>query len=215
MNDGDREKRIEACSNTLPADHRAAVLSLEPGKRALGLEARDVLFDWAPTRLLGLPDPFGELGPDTASAQSMAELFGIVPVICREDLEPLTRSAPPARADVEGIQQRGDLGSLVAIRRRGARGHWHASRVREAVDEDAFAFPAMRDALTAAFARGKKHHRQHRTATESCHVLQPTRAAWLASPRGCHRPASAAATDGRHSWPPTAGRAGDHTSGSR
>jgi len=32
MDRGDRQKRVEACSNALPPDHQAAIFLLEPGK---------------------------------------------------------------------------------------------------------------------------------------------------------------------------------------
>jgi hypothetical protein len=40
-----------------------------------------------------------------------------------------------SRADDEGVQQRDDLGPLVPIGRRRARGQWHARPVREAVKD--------------------------------------------------------------------------------
>jgi hypothetical protein len=94
VNHGDCEKRVEAGDKTFPADNQAAVLPLEPGKRPLSLEARDVLLEGAPTRLLGVPDPFGHLRPDPAFPEAMAESLRGVSFIRREDLEPLARSAP-------------------------------------------------------------------------------------------------------------------------
>jgi len=155
VNHGNSKKRVEASGDTFPAHDQSAILPLKPGKCPLDLEARDSLFDRPPPRLAALPHPFGNLRPDTACAEGMTEVFGIIPLICRQNLEAFTWSAPFARADVEGIQQRDDLGPLVTIGRRRARGHRHASTVREAVDVDAFAFSAIGDSLTAAFARGK------------------------------------------------------------
>jgi hypothetical protein len=200
MNHGDGEKRIEACGETFPADDQAAVLPLEPRNCAPGLEARGILFNWAPTRPSGSPHPFGELGPDPASAESMTEVFGLIPLIRRQDLEPFARSAPFAGADVEGIQQWEDLGPLVTIRRRRARGQRHASAVREAVDENAFAFPAI--------------HRR-RIATESSRVPRPARTGGLASQPESHHLANAVTKDTRHSLKPIGVRGEDHTSGSR
>ncbi len=62
MNHRDGEERIEAYGETFPAHDQATVLALEPRKCPLGLEARDALFDGAPTRLSGLPHPFGIWG---------------------------------------------------------------------------------------------------------------------------------------------------------
>jgi len=70
MPHGHGEKRVEAGRETFPADDQAAVLPLEPGERLLGLEAQDLLIDRAPTRLSGVPHPFGELRSDPASAQA-------------------------------------------------------------------------------------------------------------------------------------------------
>ena len=43
MDRGDRKKRGEADREPLPADNQPTILVLEPGKGALGLEARHVL----------------------------------------------------------------------------------------------------------------------------------------------------------------------------
>jgi len=59
---------------------------------------------------------------------------------------------------VETIQQRDDVGPFVTTGGRCACRQWHASGVREAVDEDAFAFPAIGNALTTALARGKTNY---------------------------------------------------------
>jgi hypothetical protein len=199
VNHGNSKKRVEARGDTFPAHDQAAILPLKPGKCPLDLEARDSLFDRPPPRFAALPHPFGNLGPDATGAEAMTEVFGIIPLICRQHLEAFTWSAPCARANVEGIQQRDDLGPLVTIGRRRARGQRHARGVREAVDEDACAFSAIGDALTATFARGKKSHPHHRIATESARAPRPALADGLAWPRGSHRLASAATTDVRHS----------------
>src|SRR6266850_972287 len=57
------QKRVEARGHTLPTDHQAAILLLEPGKCALGLEPRDHVFDWSPSVFLGLPDSLRDLRP--------------------------------------------------------------------------------------------------------------------------------------------------------
>jgi hypothetical protein len=215
VNHGQGKKRIEACGESFPAHDQAPVLPLKPGKRPLGLVARDNRFDRPPARFAALPHPFGNLGTDPAAAEAMPEVFGVIPLIHRQHLEAFPWSASFAGAGMERIQQRDDLGPFVAIGRRRARGQWHASPVRETMDEDTLAFSAIGDSLTAPFARGKRSHRPRRIATESSRVPRPARAGALASPRGCRRPASAAATDARRSWRPIGGREGDHTSGSR
>jgi hypothetical protein len=63
------EKCVEACRETLPADDQAAVLALEPRKRPLGLEARNILFNGSPTSLSVFPDAFRDLGANTSFAQ--------------------------------------------------------------------------------------------------------------------------------------------------
>jgi hypothetical protein len=180
MQQGDDEKCIEAGGQTFPADDQAAVLPLEPGKGALGLKARNVLPEGTPTWFPGVPHPLGNLGPNPTFPESLAKICGIIPFVHGQHLEPFAWSAPCTRADAQGIQQRDDLGPLVTIGGRGARGQRHASGVREAVDEDAFAFPAIRDALTAPFARGKRSHPQRRTATESSRVPRPAQVGALA-----------------------------------
>jgi len=107
------------------------------------------------------------------------------------------------------------LGALIPIVGRGAHSQRHASGGREAVDEDAFAFPAIRDALTAAFARGKTSHPQRRTAIESARVPWLAQGAALAWQPASHRLASAAATDAPHFWTPIELPEGDRTSDSR
>jgi hypothetical protein len=214
VNHGDGEKRIEAGGETFPAHDQAAVLPLELRKCALGLKAWGVLFEGTPPRLFRLPDPFRNLRPDPTTPEAMTESLGVVPGIRREDLKPLARSAPFACMDAAGIQQGEDLRPLVAVHRRRARGQWHACRVSKAVDEDAFAFPAIGYALTAALARGKMKRQWRRSAIESSHVPRPAPAGGPSSWRGSHRPASAGAADGRHSWRPIAAHAGGRTSGS-
>ena len=121
MNQRDCEKRVEAGRETFPTHDQAAVLALEPRKRPLGLEARNILFNRSSTRLFGLPYPFGDLRADPTSAEALAQVFGVIAFVRRQHLEPFTWSAPLTRADVQGIQQWNDLGPLVTIRGRGAR----------------------------------------------------------------------------------------------
>jgi hypothetical protein len=199
VNHGYGKKRVEAGGEPFPAHDEAAVLPLKPGKRPLDLVARDVRLDRPSPWFAALPYPFGNLGPDPASAEAMPEVFGVIPFIHCQNLEAFARSAPFAGVEVEGIQQRHDLSPLIPIGRRRACGQWHTCPVCEGMNEDTFAFSAIGDLLTAACARGKRSHRPHRSATESTRVLRPAPADGLARPRGSHRPASAAATDGRHS----------------
>jgi hypothetical protein len=83
VNHGHGKKRVEAGGQTLPAHDQAAVLTLKPGKRPLGLVARHVLFDRPPPRFAALSRPFGDLGPDLAPAEAMTEVFGVIPLIHR------------------------------------------------------------------------------------------------------------------------------------
>jgi hypothetical protein len=120
MNHSNGEKRIEARGQTFPADHQTAVLVLEPGKRPLGLVARDLLFDRPSSRLAAFPDAFGDLGANPASAEAPSEVFGIIALIRCQHLEAFARSALFPCADVQGIQQRDHLGPLVPVGGRGA-----------------------------------------------------------------------------------------------
>ena len=117
--------------------------------------------------------------------------------------------------DVQGIQQREDLGTLVPIRGRGAHGQRHAGGIREGMDEETFAPPATRAPLTAACARGKTSHPRRRTAPELSRVPRRARGGALACRSASHQLASAAATNVRRAWRPIEGRVGDHTSGSQ
>jgi hypothetical protein len=113
MNHRDGKKRVEAYRETFPAHNQSAIFALEPGKRPLGLEAWDSLFVGTPTWLIGGPHLFGNLGVDPASAEALAKIFGVVSSIRRQHFEPFARSAPCTGADMEGVQQREDLGALV------------------------------------------------------------------------------------------------------
>ena len=215
MYDGNGKERIEAGGAPLPADDQAAVLVLEPGKRPLGLVARDSLFYGAPTWLAVFPHAFGDLRANPSLTKAPAEVSSIIPSICGQDLRPLARAAPLTSADVEAIQQREDLGPLVPIRGCCACGERHASGICETVHQDAFAFAAIGDPLTPALARGKTNSPPRRTATESSRVPRRVRGGARAWRPRCHQPASAVTTDGRHSWRPIGDREGDHTSGSQ
>jgi hypothetical protein len=199
---GQSKTRVEAGGQTCPAHDPAAVRPLEPGQRPLGLVARDSLLDRASARLWGCPHARRHRGAPPTSAEAMAQVFGVIALIRGQHRAPLARSALLTHADVQGLQPRDNLGPLVAIGGRRTRGHRHASGVREAVDEDALALPARRDALTAACARGNRRHPPRHTATASCRVPRPAPGGARAWRPGSHRPASAAATDARHPWTP-------------
>jgi hypothetical protein len=215
VNHGHGQQCVEAGGNPFPADDQSTVLALEPGKRPLSLEARDIRFDRPPPRLAALPHPCGELGADPASAEALAKGLGVLALIRCQYLHPLAWSAACAGSEVESIQPRDDLGALVPIGWGRARGQRQARSVRAAVDEEPFALPAIGNALTAALARGQKSRRRPHTATESSHVPRPAPAGGLASRPASRPPASAAASEVQRSWTPIGGRAGDHTSDTR
>jgi hypothetical protein len=77
MSHGDGEECVEAYGATFPADHQAAVWALEPGKRPLGLMARDVLFKEGPPRLAGRPYPWGNLRSDPPLTEPLAKVLGV------------------------------------------------------------------------------------------------------------------------------------------
>jgi hypothetical protein len=212
---GHGEKRIEARGQTFPADNQPAVRALEPSQRPLGLVAGHILLDRTAARLFGFPYPFGDLGADPTSAEALAQVFGVLAFLRRQHREPFARAASFIWADVQSIQQRDDLGPLLTMCGRGTRGQRHTGAVREAMDEEALAFPALRDALTAACARGKRNQPRRHTATESSRVPRPVRVSVLAWRPASHRLATVAASDARYSWTPIGARAGGHTSGSR
>jgi hypothetical protein len=206
---------MKAGGPPFPADHQAAVLAVELGTRSLSLIARDHLFDRPSPRLAAFPDTLGDPGAKTTVAEAPAKIVGSRPILRGQHLEALARSALLPRAHAQGVQQRDDLGALVTIGRPGAYRQRHAGGVREGMDEHTFAFPAMRDPFTAAFARGKTSRPRRRTATESGRVLPRAQAGALAWQPASRRPANTAATGVRRSWTPIAGRGGGRTSGSR
>jgi hypothetical protein len=180
MQQGHSEQRLEASGQPFPAHNHAAVLALTPATGALDLEARDVLPDGAPTQLSVLPYLFRELGPNPAGTKAMAQVSGVIASIRRQHLELCARSAAWAGADAERIQPRHDLGPLVTIGRRRARGQRHTSPVHETVDENACAVSIIPDALTTPCARGKRSHPPYHTATASARGPRPPRADRLA-----------------------------------
>jgi hypothetical protein len=99
MDDGNGQKCVEAERETLPADDKATVFFLEPGECALGLESRHIHLERSASRLAGLPDPFRQLGTDASLAELLAQGFGVIAFVCRQDLRTLTRSAAFAGVD--------------------------------------------------------------------------------------------------------------------
>ena len=196
MNDSDGEKRGDAGGAPCPAHDQAAVLPLDPGQRPLGLEARALLAARSPPRLAGLPPPCGKLGAEPTLTAATAAVLGLLALIRRQDLAPCARSAPVAGADGEGLQPRDDLGPLVTMGGRRARGQRHAGPVRETMAEEALAFAAQGDALPPACAGGNRRHPRRRMATASAPVPRP----------GARWPASAAAPEAPHAWTPMAPR---------
>jgi len=91
---------------------------------------RDILVDRPPPWLAALPHPFGKLGANPACA--VEEVFGIISLIRSQHLESYARSTPLIRADVQCVQQSDELGPLVTMSGRGARGQRHARGIREA-----------------------------------------------------------------------------------
>ena len=91
---GHCQKCVKAGGNALPTDHQATILLLEPSKGPLGLEPRDDVLDRPATIFLGLPDPLGELCPNTTLAQLLAKRLGIIAFIRRDDLQAFPGAAP-------------------------------------------------------------------------------------------------------------------------
>lgn len=180
MQHRDGEKCVEADGETFPAQDQAAVLPREPGTWPLGLVARNAFCDGPPSRAAVLPHACGNLWPAPASAQAMTESFGLIPLIHGPHLEAFTWSAPLARAAVEGIQPRDALGSLMPMGRRGARGQRHASTVREAVDEDAWACAAIGPHPHRHLCQGE----QEPSTAPYCHRIRP-RSSASPSTRAC------------------------------
>src|SRR5262245_11903880 len=124
------------------ASKQAAILFLEPSKGPLGLEPRDDFFDRSATLFLALPDALGQLGSDPTLAQGLAQGFRIIPLIRRDDLQAFARAAPLARVDLDRIEQRHHLGTLIPVGGCRAVRQRHAVALGEAVDQDALALPA-------------------------------------------------------------------------
>lgn len=215
MTHGHREQRIEAGSETFPADDQPAVLAVEPGNGPLGLGARDFLVDWPAPGRTAVPSSFGQLGANPARAPATAEVAGLIALIRRQPREACARSALFPGAAGQGSQPRDDLGPLVPMGGGRVRGQRQARGIREAMDADALALPALRHPRTAACARGKRRHPRPQTATASCRVPQRARIGAPAWQPASHRLASAAATGAPHFWRPMGAHGGDHPSGTQ
>ena len=212
---GDGQKRIKASGDTLPPDHQATIFLLKPGKCPLRLEPWDDFFDRSATVFLALPHTLWQLCSDPTLAQGLAQSFRIIPLIRRDDFQAFARASPLARVDLDRIEQRHHLGTLIPVGGRSAVRQWHAVPLGEAVDQDPLALPPAGDALAATLARGKKRRQWRHTPTESSLVPQPRPESALAWRPTSHPPASAATTGASHSSMPTAAPGGRHTTGPR
>jgi hypothetical protein len=122
LDDGDGQKRIEADRATLPANRQATVLFLEPGEGALRLESGHIHLERSAAWLAGFPDPFRQLRTDAASAELLAQRFGVLTLVRRKDLRTCARAAARAGVDGHRLQERHDLRPLVPVGRRRAGG---------------------------------------------------------------------------------------------
>ena len=142
------QKRLKAGREALPADDQPTIFFLEPRKGAFSLKARDQLFDGPATRFLGLPDPFGHLGADTALPELLTQGLRIIPFIRREHFESFPWSPGTPCPDVDGVKERQDLRPFIPIGRGGAVRQGHAIPRRQTMDEHSLAFAATGNALT-------------------------------------------------------------------
>ena len=99
------QKRRKAGRKTLPADHQAAILLLEPGKRPLGLEPGHRLFDGSASGVLGLPDALGDLRPNATLPEPLPQGFRIIAFVGGQNFETFTRAASCTRAHLDRIEQ--------------------------------------------------------------------------------------------------------------
>ena len=105
----------KAGRNALPAAHQAAILLLEPGKGALGLKPWHHFFDRSAAIVLRLPDPLRDLRPDPTLAQYLPQGFRIITFLRRDALEAVAGAATFPRADLDGLEQRYHLGTLIPL----------------------------------------------------------------------------------------------------
>lgn len=98
------QKRCETCGKTLPSDDQAAILFLEPGEGALGLEAGHHFFEWTAPVFLGLPHALGDLRPDATLPELLTQGFRIVPCSGGDDFETFTWTASGARTHLDRIE---------------------------------------------------------------------------------------------------------------
>jgi hypothetical protein len=215
MNHGSGEKRGAAGRETFPADGPATGRALEPRTRALSLDARPLPCDGPPPRLAAPPPPVEPRGAAPALAAPLAQVFGLIPPIRRQNLEACARSTPFAGADLEASPQREELGAVSPSGRRGARHHWHTSGGHKTMAAEALALPAIGHARTTACARGKTSPPRPHTASESSPVPRHPRGCGLAWRPGGQGSASAAAPAARYFWRPIAGHGADPPSGRR
>src|SRR5215471_9605816 len=149
------KKRLKACGNTLPPDHQAPILLLEPGKGALSLKAGDDFFDRSAPVLFRLPDALRNLRSDTPLPELLPQRFRIIPFIRRDHFEMFAGAPAFACVHLDRIEQRHHLCTLISIGWRDTVRQGHTASLGEAMDEDPLAFPPVGDALAATLPRGK------------------------------------------------------------
>src|SRR5882724_7173509 len=110
------QKRRKAGRKALPADHQAAILLLEPGKRMLSLEPGHRLFNGSAAGFLGLPDALGNLRPNATPPEPLPQGFRIVSFIGGKDFETFAGAAPGARPHLDRIKQRHPYGQNIRTR---------------------------------------------------------------------------------------------------
>jgi len=166
-----RQQRLKAGRDALPANDETTLLLLKPGTRALGLEPRHHFFERSATVFLGLPDPLRDLRPDPALPSLLPEGFRLIAFLRRDPLEACARATPFARADLDGIEPWHHLGTLLPLGWRGPVRQGQAAPCCEAMHQAPLAFPPVSDARATPLPRGNKRH----TPSASCLVLLQSR----------------------------------------
>ena len=215
MERGDRKQCFAAGGDTLPPDHKATLLLLEPGTCPLGLEPRHHFFERSAPRVLRLPDALWALRPAPALPELLPQRCGLIPCSGRDALEALAGATPLASADRHGSKPRPHWCPLVPMGRWGPVGQGQPAPRGEAVDEAPLALPPVGDALAATLPRGNKRHPRRQTPHEASRVPRPFPESGRASRPACHPRASAGTSAAWHSATPIAAHAGHRTSDSR
>jgi hypothetical protein len=212
---GDCQQCLQARRHTLPADHQATRLRLEPGTGACGWASCPHCCARSAPRCLGLPDPLRALCPQTSPPELLPHRFGLIPCRRRPAREAWARTASLAWAHLDGLKPRQSWRPRVSRGWGGPVGQGPAAAVRAAGEQAPLALPALGAARAASLPRGTTRSPQRQTPSGAAPVPRHSRASGPASHATGQPRASVGTRPGARWWTPRAVPAGPRPSASR